>query len=100
MLQYVLGSAALALIFGLILTYDIKRRPSGTKDMREISEAIRQGSMAYLKRQYKTVSILGVVLAAILFVLLGWQTALGFLIGLLGSALAGFIGMNVSVASN
>ena len=100
MLQYVLGSAALALIFGLILTYDIKRRPSGTKDMREISEAIRQGSMAYLKRQYKTISIIGIILAAVLFVLLGWQTALGFLLGLLGSALAGFIGMNVSVASN
>src|SRR4051812_10922430 len=68
--------------------------------MRGLSAAIQEGASAYLRRQYRTIAIVGVVLFVALIPLQNIEVAIGFLIGGLASASAGFIGMNVSVRSN
>ncbi len=68
--------------------------------MIEISEAIKEGAEAFLAREYKTVAIVAVVLFGVIAVGLGLWTAIGFIIGTAGSALAGYIGMVVTVMSN
>jgi len=91
---------ALAVVYSLYLIFWLKKRPVGDSKMEEISKAIQEGASAYLNRQSKTVAVVAVVLAVIIFLALGWKTALGFLIGGAASALTGYIGMNVSVRSN
>jgi len=89
-----------ALIFGLYFYRSIFSKDTGTDEMRAISDAISDGAMAYLSRQYKTIGIIAIVLAVILGIFLEWQIAVAFLIGAAFSALSGFIGMYVSVNSN
>ncbi|MGA2667101.1 MAG: sodium-translocating pyrophosphatase [Patescibacteria group bacterium] len=95
-----LGSAGLAIIYGLILIWQILKADPGSKKMQEIAGAIQTGAKAYLNRQYKTVAVIAVILAAILWFALGYKTAVGFLIGAILSASAGYIGMNVAVRAN
>ncbi len=95
-----LGSAGLAVIYGLILIWQIMKADVGSKRMQEIAGAIQQGAKAYLNRQYKTVSLIAIILAAILWFALGYKTSIGFLIGAILSASAGYIGMNVAVRAN
>src|SRR4051794_10676023 len=94
--------AAIAVAYGVYLTFWLLRQPDGNERMREIAGAVQEGASAYLRRQYTTVAIVAVVPFIVIGVYdkLGWGTAFGFLIGALLSAAAGFIGMNVAVRSN
>ena len=74
-----LGSAGLALIYGLILTWQILKSDPGSRQMQNIALAIQQGAKAYLNRQYKTVAWIALGLAIILYFVLGLKTATGFL---------------------
>lgn len=93
-------AGALALIYSLIATLQINAAKSGTKKMQEIAAAIQEGAMAYLSRQYKTIAIVGIVVAALLYWVLGAHVAIGFAIGAILSGIAGFRGMIVSVKAN
>lgn len=99
-LPFVFVSGFLALIYALILTLSIIKQPSGSKKMVDIAEAIKEGAGAYLKRQYAVVSLIALVIFIVLLVALGVTTAFGFLLGAAFSALAGFIGMSISVRAN
>ena len=92
-----IGSGVLAILYGLVSTQWILKQPAGSSRMQEIQAAIQEGANAYMNRQYLTIGAVGVVLFIALFVALGWTTAVGFAIGAILSALAGYIGMFVSV---
>lgn len=96
----VLAVAAIAILFALWIRQRIARFPEGTPAMVEIAEAIREGSRAYLKRQYMYVAGVAVILALVLGFAFGTLTALGFLLGAGASALAGYLGMMAAVLSN
>ena len=93
-------AGALSIVYGIITTRGLMAADAGTARMQEISAAVREGAQAYLKRQYITIAIVGVVIFVIAWWLLGVYSAVGFAIGAILSGLAGFIGMNVSVRAN
>jgi K(+)-stimulated pyrophosphate-energized sodium pump len=92
--------AVVALIYSGISTYWVNAKPDGDEAMRSIANAIQVGAIAYLRRQYTTIAIVGFLLFMVLFVVLGYLTAIGFALGALLSGLAGFVGMHVSVRAN
>jgi K(+)-stimulated pyrophosphate-energized sodium pump len=99
-LQLTLGSAILAILYGLFTSRWVLAQPAGNEKMQEIAVAIQEGAKAYLNRQYATIGLVGVILFAVVGIALDWATAIGFAIGAIFSALAGYIGMFVSVRAN
>ncbi len=97
-----------SIAFAVYLTIWILNKDEGTVKMREISKAIREGASAFMKRQYKTIAIIGLFVAAGLWLAyqltgkptLGWQTAMAFIFGAFSSAISGIIGMSIAVRTN
>ena len=101
-LLFALVSSVVAIVYGLFLAKSILKKSAGSDRMQEIAKAIQEGAGAYLNKQYKTIGMIAVVLFFIIGFVpkLGWTMAFGFLIGAVFSALAGYVGMNVSVRAN
>jgi len=99
-LLFALVCGTLGVIYSLITAAWVTKQPSGSQRMVEISEAIKEGAQAFIAREYRTVAMVAVILFVIIAAVLGLWTALGFLIGTFGSALAGYIGMVVTVRAN
>jgi len=99
---FALVSSIIAIVYGLFLIKSVMKKSAGDEKMQSIALAIQQGAKAYLNRQYKTIAIIAIILFLIIgFVpMLGWMMAISFLFGAILSALAGYIGMNVSVRAN
>src|SRR5690348_16134581 len=90
----------LAIIYAIWATRSVLQADAGSARMQEISAAVREGAQAYLKRQYSTIALVGIVIFLIVGYFLGWLVAVGFAVGAVLSGTAGFIGMNVSVRAN
>ncbi len=97
---YPVAASLVAVAFATYLSWQVIAFPEGGGKMVEIAGAIKEGAKAFLNRQYKTVSYVAIFIALVLYFFLGAKTALGFLVGAVASALAGYIGMNVAVRAN
>src|SRR5208283_3687280 len=98
---FAIGCGILGVIYAIMTAMWVSKQDAGSAKMQDISNAVKEGAYAFLAREYKTVAIVAVVLL-ILIVAFGFGiwTAIGFLIGTCGSALAGFVGMWVNVRAN
>jgi len=99
---FALITSIIAIVYGLFLIRVVLKKGTGDAKMQAIAKAIQEGASAYLNRQYKTIGIIAVILFLIIgFVpMLGWMMAISFIVGAILSAVAGYIGMNVSVRAN
>jgi K(+)-stimulated pyrophosphate-energized sodium pump len=96
---FALICGAAGVLYALVTAAWVTKQDAGNERMQEISNAVKEGAQAFLAREYKAVAIVAAILVVLLFFLGKW-TALGFIIGTVGSALAGYVGMMVSVRAN
>ena len=95
-----IGCGVLAVLYGIVTAAQVLRAPAGDARMLDIAAAIQEGAKAYLGRQYRTIAIVGVIVAIILWPTLGPLSTVGFLIGAVLSGIAGYVGMLISVRAN
>ena len=99
-LPLVILAGALGVLYGALQTAALMKANAGNERMREIAAAIQEGASAYLRRQYTTIAMVGVVILIAAFFLIGPWAAIGFLIGAVLSGVAGYAGMLISVRAN
>jgi len=97
---FALGVGVLALLYSLVLVFQVSRFPKGNEKMQAIAKAIEEGANAYLLRQYKTLLPIVLILGAAIYYFVNTDTAIAFIIGVISSALAGYIGMQAAVRGN
>jgi len=107
-MQFIMSNIPLActlvgiggVVFAIIIATMVKAAPTGNEKMQEIADAVKEGAIAYLNRQLKSMGITGILIFGVIYYALGSYTAIGFLVGAVASFLAGYIGMRVSVIAN
>src|SRR3989338_1236602 len=97
---FIWAGAAAATLYGIILSFNILKLPTGNDKMREIASAIQEGANAYLIRQYMVVTLVALVTSSLIYQFISLNSALGFAVGSLFSAIAGLVGMLIAVRAN
>ena len=99
-LYIIIGAGILAILYGYVVGKQILSASPGNSKMQDIASAIQEGARAYLNRQYKTITIVGVIILVVIIYVLGIWVGLGYFIGAFLSGTAGYVGMLVSVQAN
>src|SRR3989344_6116493 len=92
--------ASVGIIFAVYIAWKTNQEPNGDSKMQKIARAIQEGAKAYLNRQYRTVAVVAIIIAILIAIFINWTTVIGFVVGAIASALAGYVGMNVVVRAN
>ncbi|MEK7450803.1 MAG: sodium/proton-translocating pyrophosphatase, partial [Patescibacteria group bacterium] len=90
----------ISIAYSVLLAFNVLSKPRGDKKMNDIADAIQEGAVAYMKKQYSVVAVIGILIFALLYLIFNPITAVGFAIGAVFSTIAGVVGMNIAVRSN